>query len=150
MLNDVTGQFGGNILRHSTTTLMICQTSPVFDILPLDEAVASRDVFVIVSGSDGRAGGRKRLWCQLNNSKTVKKIDYMCQRGANRNTWASYWMTPSLTDNPQPRGSKVSIWNCSQTVRDRPNGSIPSRQTGGQKVPLSNFNRPVGSWRKRQ
>ena len=27
-------------------------------LLPLDEAIASKAVFVIVSGSDGRAGGR--------------------------------------------------------------------------------------------
>ena len=37
--------------------------------LPLDVAVASRAVFVIVSGGDGQAGGRKRIWSQLNNSK---------------------------------------------------------------------------------
>ena len=37
--------------------------------LPLDEAIASRAVSVIVSGSDGRADGRKRFWSQLNNSK---------------------------------------------------------------------------------
>ena len=35
--------------------------------LPLDEAIASGVVFVIVSGSDGRVGGRKRFLSQLNN-----------------------------------------------------------------------------------
>ena len=35
--------------------------------LLLDEAVASRAVFVIVSGSAGRADGRKRFWSQPNN-----------------------------------------------------------------------------------
>ena len=39
-----------------------------FQFLPLDVAVASRAVFVIVSGS----GGRERFWSQLNNSKTVR------------------------------------------------------------------------------
>ena len=41
----------------------------VYWLLPLDEAIASRAVFVIVSASDGRADGRKRFWSQLNNSK---------------------------------------------------------------------------------
>ena len=41
--------------------------------LPLDEAVASRAVFVIVSGADGLTG----LWGQLNNSKTVRDIPYV-------------------------------------------------------------------------
>ena len=36
--------------------------------LPLDEAIASRMIFVILSGSDGR----KSFLGQLNNSKTVK------------------------------------------------------------------------------
>ena len=39
-------------------------------ILPLDEAIASRAVFVIVSGS----GGRTCFWSLLNNSKTVWDI----------------------------------------------------------------------------
>ena len=41
--------------------------------LPLDEAVASRAVFFIVSGSEGRTGRRKRFWSQLYNSKNGKK-----------------------------------------------------------------------------
>ena len=41
--------------------------------LPLDEVVASRAVFVNVSGSDGR----KRFWNQLNNSKTVSYKPYV-------------------------------------------------------------------------
>ena len=45
--------------------------------MPLDEAIASRAVFVIVSGSDGRTGGRKRFWSQLNNSKTVIDRSYV-------------------------------------------------------------------------
>ena len=45
----------------------------VHPFLPLDEAVASRAVFVIASGSDGRA---ERLWSQLNNSKTVRDRPY--------------------------------------------------------------------------
>ena len=45
--------------------------------LPLDEAIASRAVFVIASGSDGRTGGRKRYWSQLNNSKTVRDRPYV-------------------------------------------------------------------------
>ena len=40
---------------------------PLEYFLPLDEAVVSRAVVVIVSGSDGRAVGRKRFWSQLNN-----------------------------------------------------------------------------------
>ena len=43
-----------------------------YNFLPLDEAIASRAVVVIVSGSDGRTGGRKHFWNQLNNSKTVR------------------------------------------------------------------------------
>ena len=39
-------------------------------LLPLDEALASRTVFVIVSG-------RKCFWSQLNNSKTVTDGPYM-------------------------------------------------------------------------
>ena len=42
--------------------------------LPLDEAISSRAVFVIVSGSDGQA---ERFWSQLNNSKTVRDMPYM-------------------------------------------------------------------------
>ena len=41
--------------------------------LPLDEAIASRAVFVIVSGSDGR----KRFWSQLNYPKTVRDRPYV-------------------------------------------------------------------------
>ena len=40
--------------------------------LPLDDAIASRIVFVIASGSGGRADGRKRFWNQLSNSKPVR------------------------------------------------------------------------------
>ena len=42
-------------------------------ILPFDEEIASRLVFVIVSGSDAR----KRFWIQLNNSKTVRDGPYL-------------------------------------------------------------------------
>ena len=51
----------------------------LFLFLPLDEAIAiaSRALFVIVSGSDGRADGWKRLWSQLNNSKTVTDRPYV-------------------------------------------------------------------------
>ena len=45
-----------------------------FHFYPLDEAIASRALFVAVSGSDGR----KRFWCRLNNSKTVSDRP-MCQ-----------------------------------------------------------------------
>ena len=41
--------------------------------LPLDEAIASRAVLVVVSGSDVRADGRKRFWSQLNNSKRYER-----------------------------------------------------------------------------
>ena len=48
-----------------------CGDAPVYTatglVLPLDEAVGYRAVFVIVSRSDGQ----KRFWSQLNNSKTV-------------------------------------------------------------------------------
>ena len=44
-----------------------------FQCLPLDEAIVSIAVFVIVSGSDGR----KRFRGQLNNSKTVRDIPYV-------------------------------------------------------------------------
>ena len=47
----------------------IDKKSPLY--LPLDEAIASRAVFVNVSGSDGRAG-RKRVWGQLTNFKMVR------------------------------------------------------------------------------
>ena len=40
--------------------------------LPLDEAIASRSVFVIIPGSDRQVDGRQRFWIQLNNSKTVR------------------------------------------------------------------------------
>ena len=46
--------------------------------MPLDEAIASRAVFVIVSGSDGRA---ETLLGQLNNSKTVRDRPYVCVNG---------------------------------------------------------------------
>ena len=43
------------------------------NLLLLDETVASRAVFVIVSGSDGW----KRFWSELNNSKTVRDRPYV-------------------------------------------------------------------------
>ena len=53
-------------------TFSAVQQPPAISFLPLDEAVASRAVFAIVSGSDGRAdgrtAGRKRCWSQLNKS----------------------------------------------------------------------------------
>ena len=39
----------------------------------LYEAIASRAVIVIVSGSDRLVGGRKRFWSQINNKKPVKR-----------------------------------------------------------------------------
>ena len=54
--------------------------------LSFEEAIASRAALVIVSGTDGRADGRKRFWSQLNNTKAVKG-------GSNRNTWAGYRMS---------------------------------------------------------
>ena len=62
------------------------------ELLPLDEAMASRAVFVIASWSDGRVEGRKRFWSQLNNPKAVRDRRW----GANRNPWAIYRMRPSL------------------------------------------------------
>ena len=53
-------------------------------ILSLDKAIASRAVFVIVSGSDGRLVNRQ-------------EIDHMCQWGPNRNPRASYRMCPFPT-----------------------------------------------------
>ena len=54
-----------------------------FTFLPLDEGVASRAVFVIVSRWDGQAGRQKRFWSQLinffYNSKTVRDRPHMCQ-----------------------------------------------------------------------
>ena len=46
-------------------------------LLPLDEAIASRAVFAIVSGSGWQTGGRKRFWSQLNNSNTVRDRPYV-------------------------------------------------------------------------
>ena len=48
----------------------------VLGFLPLDEAVAFRAVFAIVSGSDG-GGGRERFRRQLNNHKTVRDRPYV-------------------------------------------------------------------------
>ena len=44
-----------------------CYNISKTSFLQLDEAIISRAVFVIVSGSDERAGRRKRFWSQLNN-----------------------------------------------------------------------------------
>ena len=66
--------FDGSSLEnayHDTTF------SVIFSALPLDEAVASRLVIVIASGSDGRADWRKRFWSQLNNSQTVRDRPYV-------------------------------------------------------------------------
>ena len=40
--------------------------------MPLDDAIACKAVFVIVSASDGRTGGRTSSWSQLNNSKMIR------------------------------------------------------------------------------
>ena len=48
--------------------MIVYNQGSVSQSLPLDEAVASRAVFVVVSGSDGRADWLKRFWSQLNNS----------------------------------------------------------------------------------
>ena len=45
----------------------------ISSFLPLDEVIVSRAVFVIVFGSDGR----KHLWSQLNNPKTVRDRPYV-------------------------------------------------------------------------
>ena len=64
--------------------------------LPVDETVASRAVFVIVSGSDGLAdgltGGRTGGNAFGASSITQKRqeIDQMCQWRANKNPWAGY------------------------------------------------------------
>ena len=52
---------------------------PVAHFLPLDDAIASKEVFVIIalSGLDGRTDGRKRFWSQLNNFKTVRDRLYV-------------------------------------------------------------------------
>ena len=70
-------------LAHSIARLRVPISSPLtlnmvylFPFLPLDEVVASRAVFVIVSRSDGR----KRFWSQLNNSKTVRDRPYVSIR----------------------------------------------------------------------
>ena len=47
-----------NFLQYSIMWQKSVIISTLFLLLPLDEALASRAVFVIVSGSDGRAGGR--------------------------------------------------------------------------------------------
>ena len=47
----------------------------IYPFLPLDEAIASRAVFVIIFES----GGRKCFWSQPNNSKTVR--DRPCVNG---------------------------------------------------------------------
>ena len=48
-----------------------------WQLLPLDEAIASRALFVIVSRLDELADGSKRFWGQLNNSKTVTDRQYV-------------------------------------------------------------------------
>ena len=47
---------------------------PKIYFLPLDKAVASREVNVIVSGSDGET---ETLWSQLANSETVRDRPYV-------------------------------------------------------------------------
>ena len=63
--------------------------------LQLDEAVASRAAFVIVSGVDGQ----KRFWSQLNISKTVRDRLYVTM-GVNRNPRAGHQMGRSPTCRP--------------------------------------------------
>ena len=49
---------------NPSMNLILCSHHWLYDFfsfLPLDEAIASRAVFVIVSGSDGRADGRTHL-----------------------------------------------------------------------------------------
>ena len=85
-----------------------------FTFLPLDEAVASRAVLVIVSGSDDRANGRKRFRSQLINSKTVRDRKF------------------------------VSLGSYCEPIGGLSNGPIPdlsrprNPQTGGRKVPFKN------------
>ena len=45
-------------IRYSTVRMRQTQANRSLRFFPLDEAIASRAVFVIISGSDGRAGGR--------------------------------------------------------------------------------------------
>ena len=71
--------------------------------LPLDEAVASRAVFAIVSRSSRQAIGRKRFWSQLNNSQTVR------DRPFGR---AIEWSNPQLprTPNRGVANQRTQIW----------------------------------------
>ena len=65
-------------------------------ILPLYdyEALASRVVVVIVSGSGGRTGGRTRFWSQLKNSKAVADRPYV-SIADDKNRWAAIeWAYP--------------------------------------------------------
>ena len=86
--DDETGKYkitnsGGGLISNRVRKLGFSQYHHkiLCYILPLDEAVASRAVFVIEPWSDGqkgvRADGRKRFWSQLNKSKTVTGIPYL-------------------------------------------------------------------------
>ena len=76
----------GNLIRVAFSFLFRTVASadvvdgPNRAVLPLGEAVASRAVFVIVPGSDGRTDGWKRFWSQLNNSKSVRDKPYKSMR----------------------------------------------------------------------
>ena len=65
-------------------------------------------------------GRPKLFWSQVNNSKTVRDRQCMCQWGANRYPWVAY-PRPHVPPKPPNRGRdrKVSLSNCSQTVEDR-------------------------------
>ena len=65
--------------------------------LPLDDGIAYRTVFVIVSGSNAR----KRFWSHLINSEW-QEINHMCQWGADSNPWVRY--RPPRPPNPTNRG----------------------------------------------
>ena len=79
---------------------------------------------------DERAGGRKRFWGQLNNSKvkTIKEMDLMF----NRTHWVSLLethgraieylsLTPTSSPSPQTGSRKISLSNFRQLVWDRLN-----------------------------
>ena len=71
-----------HVVKQSELHLVAKKTRKCVDFLPIDEAVASRAVFGIVSASDGRTGGRKcSFWIQLNNSKTVRDRPYVSYNG---------------------------------------------------------------------
>ena len=79
-------------------------------LLPLDETVAYRAVFVIVSGPDEWMGGRKRFGGQLNNSKTVCVSMSICANweliGTHGRAIECAHLRPHVRPNPQTRGSK--------------------------------------------